>query len=195
MNDNGNDRSNGRNGNGNGNGDRRTRVMSRMLIDAQTAADGLHDSATSRVTDEELASELLRLAPWLKGKKSYAEFLNEVRALAQKLGLLNEGSPGFRNRYEALGKAKPEDRPEGGTGAYPTLSLNAEWPEPTEEQRRAAGLFPTRVGALTELSIQLGLGADGRAGGAGLPPAMTAERAREIADEVMRNRGHAGAPL
>jgi hypothetical protein len=170
--------------------------MSRMLIDAQTAADGLHDSATSVITDEELTSELLRLAPWLKGKKSYDDFKAEVRALAQKLGLLTPESPAFRNRYEAKGLADPQERLEAMKGGGDKgLSLNAEWPEPTEEQRRAAGLFPTKVGARCELSIQLGLGADGRAGGAGALPAMTAERAREIADEVMRNRGHAGAPL
>jgi hypothetical protein len=188
--------SNGTRNGGNGNGDRRTRVMSRMLIDAQTKADGLHNSATFRVTDEELASELVRLAPWLRRRgQSWSSFLDEVRQLAQKLGLLTPESPGWVEANVRQGKGFPEDRPEGGTGAYPTLSLNAEWPEPTEEQRRAAGVFPTKVGAMCSLSVALGLGTDGRAGGARLPVVVTPERAREIADEVTRNRGHAGAPL
>jgi hypothetical protein len=166
-----------------------------MLHDLQVKGDGIHDAATYVVTEEEAATELLRLAPWLKGKKSYDDFKNEVRKILQAEGLFNQGAAGWVPADVAAGKAKAEDRPEGGTGAYPTLSLNAEWPAPTEEQVRAAGTFPTRVGARTELSVQLGLGRDGRSNGAGARPVMTAERAKEIADEVMRNRGHAGAPL
>jgi hypothetical protein len=160
--------------------------MSRALLDLQSAPDGLHDNPTYQITDEELASRLRDQLPWLMGKRSWADWLNEVRALAQKLGIFNKGSPGWRNRYEAQGKAKPEDRPEGGTGAYPTLALSLEWPAPTPAQVAAAGVFPSRQAA----GIQLGLNTPTTS-----PPAMTAERAREIADEVMRNRGHAGAPL
>jgi hypothetical protein len=162
--------------------------MSKALLDMQTADDRIHDDPTYEITDEQMATELLRLLPWLKGKKSYDDFKNEVRALAQKLGLLNKGSSGWRNRYEAKGLAKPEDR-------QPELSLNAEWPEPTEEQRRAAGTFPTRLEAQCTLSIQLGLGADGRADGAGMPPAMTAERVKQVVAELEASRGHGGSPL
>jgi hypothetical protein len=178
-------RTNGTNGrNGNGNGGRRERVMSRALLDMQSAEDGLHDNPTYEITEEQMATELLRLLPWLKGREqSYDDFKNEVRQMAQRLGLLNKGSPGWRNRYEAKGLAKPEDR-------QPELSMNSQWAPPTPAQVAAAGQFPSRQRSSAALSIMLGHDAPEQA-----PAPMTERRRKQVVAELLSNYGTGGRPL
>jgi hypothetical protein len=169
---------------------RRERILAKVIADIQLDPNNpLHDGPVSTVDDEQLASEVNRAVPWLKGNLSWTEWINLVRRVATRGGYLKGNAQVAA--YVRGDKTDPTERLQAMKGgADKGLSLNAEWPEPTEEQRRAAGTFPTRVGAQCSLSIQLGLGADGRAGGVGARPVMSPERVRQVVEELLSNRGY-----
>jgi hypothetical protein len=166
---------------------RRDRILAKAIADIQLDPNNpLHDGPVSTVDDEQLASEIVRMMPWIRGTRSWTEFLNEVRAVATRLGYLKGNAQVAA--YTRAGLSDPSKRlkaMQAGAGKGLSLSV-AEWPAPTGEQLRAAGVFPSRAAA----GVALGLNQAGQA-----PAAMTPERVRQVVAELEASRGHNGSPL
>jgi hypothetical protein len=168
--------------------DRRERILAKVIGDLMLNPDNpLHDNPTSLIDDEQLASEVNRTLPWLKGTRSWTEFLNEVRRVAHKNGYLKGNAQVAA--YVRAGKSDPQERLEtmqGGKGLAMSLAATT-YPPATEEQLRAAGVFPSRV---RELNIALGLNSTEPA-----TPPMSERRRKEILAELESSRGCGGRPL